>query len=173
LFDAFSDFLNGFLILAEESRPLEAVYSFAYAIHKAPIAYYTCDLTLSDYSLIVNFYNTFVLSAPDTWGTYVVTIFWNVFFNWVDIMYEWIILVQVNEEREWTTIGEYMAKIVSDVFFKSPITRSWNYRNSDVLNEEWGEPLDLYYGGIREINSILTYYGYDPLMEPEGLQNLP
>jgi len=144
--------VNGFLILTEENRPLNAVVSFAYALHKAPLVYYSCAKLTTDYGLIVNFYNTFLMSSGDTWGTYIVSIFWNVFFNWVDIMYEVIFLLEVNEMREWTTIGEYLAKILSDIFFKSPITPSWNYRNSDVLNEEWGEPLNLYDGTLREIN---------------------
>ena len=92
-----------------------------------------------------------------------VKIFWNVFFNWVDIMYEYLTLVEVNESREWTTIGEYLAKILSDIFFKSPITPSWNYKNSDALNEEWGEPQPFFEGSMREINNILEYYGLKPL----------
>ena len=42
------------------------------------------------------------------------------------------------EEREWTNVGSNAAKIVSDVFFKSPVDENWNYDNSGVLNDSWG-----------------------------------
>lgn len=157
--------MNGFLILTEEERPLEAVMSFSFAIHKGPVAYYTCHKTLSDYQLVVNFYNTFALTGAETWGTEMVKIFWNIIFNFVDLWYEIEFLEQANEERDWTTIGEYLAKIMSDVFFKSPITASWNYKNSDALNEEWVEPLNLKDGAIRTINFVLEKMGYDPIEE--------
>lgn len=137
--DAASDTMNGFLILTEENRPVQAVISFAYSIHKGPIAYYTCIRMVGDYSMVVDFYNTFFLKQPRFWDTYVVQIvFWNIFFNWVDLVYEAISLLKAQEEREWTTIGEYIAKIISDVLFKSPLSYQWNYKNSDVLNEDWG-----------------------------------
>lgn len=59
--DSFSDLLNGFLILSEENRPFEAVFSFAYSLHKTPVAYYSCLKLNKDYALIVDFYNTFAL----------------------------------------------------------------------------------------------------------------
>lgn len=168
MFDSVSDLVNGFLILTEENRPIEAIMSAAYALHKAPVAYYSCEKMSLDYALFVNAYNTFVLSPGETWGPYLVSVMWNVFFNWVDLMYEAIFLVEVNEQREWTTIGEYLAKIISDILFKSPITPSWNYRNSDVLNEEWGEPINLVDGSIREINLILVEFGLDPIFTDEA-----
>ena len=157
--------MNGFLILTEEERPLEAVMSFSFAIHKGPVAFYTCHKTLSDYQLVVTFYNTFFLTSADTWGPEIVKIVWNVFFNLVDLMYELEFLELANEEREWTTIGEYLAKISSDIFFKSPITTSWNYKNSDALNEEWVEPLSIKDGGIKTINFVLEKLGMDPIMQ--------
>ena len=99
VFDSVSDLINGFLILSEENRPFEAVFSFAYSLHKTPIAYYSCKKLDQDYALIVNFYNTFALQPGENWGPYLVTIFWNIFFNWVDIMYEYLTLVDVNDSR--------------------------------------------------------------------------
>lgn len=100
-------------------------------------------------------------------------IFWNIFFNWIDIVYEVLTLYQAYEIREYTTVGTYIAKITSDIFFKSPVTISWNYKNSDMINEEWGEPLDLVNGIINEINQILIYFGEPPLdievQEPEQI----
>ena len=78
-------------------------------------------------------------------------------------MYEYIILEQVYKERIWTSTGEYLAKITSDILFKSPLTETWNYKNSDILNDEWGEPLPLYDGMVHEINDVLQYYEYDPI----------
>ena len=144
---------------------MEAVMSFSFAIHKGPVAFYTCHKTLNDYQLVVTFYNTFFLTSADTWGPEIVKIVWNVFFNLVDLMYELEFLELANEEREWTTIGEYLAKISSDVFFKSPITTSWNYKNSDALNEEWVEPLSIKDGGIKTINFVLEKLGMDPIMQ--------
>ena len=134
VFDAYTDFVNGFLILTEENRPVPAIQSFAYSLHKSPIAYYSCKQLTQDYALAVNLYNTFVLTPGEQWGQFIITVFWNIFFNWVDLMYEVLFLMDVFEVGEWTTIGEYVAKIISDIFIKSPATPTWNYRNSDVLN---------------------------------------
>jgi len=82
--------------------------SFAYSLHKAPIAYYSCSVLLSDYTSIVVFYNT-ITTTPDLWAEYAVTVFWNLVFNWVDIMYEMIALMRSFKEREWTMIGKFMA----------------------------------------------------------------
>ena len=170
-FDAISDFMNGMLILTEEERPLEAVMSFSFAIHKGPVAFYTCQKTLNDYQLVVTFYNTFFLTSADTWGPEMVKVMWNVFFNMIDIFYEYEFLEQANEEREWTTIGEYLAKISSDIFFKSPITSSWNYKNSDALNEEWVAPLSIKDGGIKTINYVLEKLGMEPILQDEEANN--
>jgi hypothetical protein len=42
------------------------------------------------------------------------------------------------EARDWTMTGTYMAKVISDVFFKAPYMSGWNYKNSDVLSSKWG-----------------------------------
>jgi hypothetical protein len=49
---------------------------------------------------------------------------------------------------------------------------TWNYKNSDVLNNEWGEPIDLVNGLIKEINFFLELWGLekipvDPLIEAQ------
>ena len=91
----------------------------------------------------------------NTWGIALINIGWNVWYNWVDLLYEFIILNQVYQEREWTSTGQYLAKITSDILFKSTLTSTWNYKNSDVLNDEWSEPPPLYEGIINEINDVL------------------
>ena len=35
----------------------------------------------------------------------------------------------------------------------------WNYKNSDVLNSEWGEPVPLLDGIVRETNNLLELVG--------------
>jgi hypothetical protein len=141
---------------------MKALLSFAYAFHKAPIAYYSCSNILYDYTSIVVFYNA-ITTTPDTWGDYAVDVFWNLVFNWIDIFYELISLFRAWKEREWTMIGKFIAQILSDIFFKSPISPSWNYQNSDVMNDEWGEPLGLAAGFLNEINEILIAAGFDPI----------
>jgi hypothetical protein len=86
-FDTFSDFINGFLLILEDDKPMDGLLSFAYSFHKAPIAYYSCYLLFEDYTAIVLFYNTITQSA-ENWGPYFVIVFWNVFFNWIDIFYQ-------------------------------------------------------------------------------------
>jgi hypothetical protein len=94
--------------LVEDNKPMEAILSFAYSFHKAPIAYYSCAVLLDDYTSIVVFYNTITIT-PDLWGSYAVDVFWNLTFNWVDIFYEIISLFRSWEEREWTMIGKFIA----------------------------------------------------------------
>ena len=108
LFDAFSDSLNGFLLMVEDNKPMEALLSFAYSIHKAPVAYYSCYALFEDYTSIVIFYNAAITTA-DQWGSYAVKVFWNLIFNWVDIFYELISLYRSLREREWTMIGKFIA----------------------------------------------------------------
>ena len=163
VFDSFTDFINAFLILTEENRPLQSMYSITFGMHKAPVAYNTCQILNSDFALVTRLYTVFFTQNPITWGAEIVLMFWNTFFNAVDIVYEALMLYEANDLREWTTIGEQFANIFSDIVFKSPITESWNYKNSDVLNEEWGEPLNLYDGMVNEINQVLEFYDVEPI----------
>lgn len=59
VFDAITDFINGFLILTEENRPIPAIYSLAFGLHKIPVAYYRCNLLILDFAIASNFYTTF------------------------------------------------------------------------------------------------------------------
>ena len=45
--------------------------------------------------------------------------------------------------------------MISDTFFKSPISHSWSFDNSSVMNEEWGEPIDLISGLQNELDDTL------------------
>lgn len=81
--------VNAFLLIVEDNKPDESVLSFAYSLHKAPLAYYTCYPIITDYANVVYFYSA-VSKTPDQWGDIVVSIFWNVTFNWVDLIYEWV-----------------------------------------------------------------------------------
>lgn len=165
VFDGMTDFLNGFLLMTEENKPLDALYSVAFGLHKSPIAYNECKNLQYDLKLFTDFYTIFFTQSIDTWGAELTLICWNTFYNWVDLLYEFIVLEQVYKERIWTSTGEYMAKITSDIFFKSPITKTWNYKNSDVLSDEWSEPPPLWDGIVHEINDVLQYYELDPIPE--------
>ena len=124
--DSITDIFNGILLLVEENRPLDAFTSFAYSFHKLPIALYSCMKIRVDILMILYFYTTFT-QPPKQWGPYFILIFWNVIFYLVDIVYESITLYKSYEEREYTQVGTFIAKIVSDIFFKSTISESWNY----------------------------------------------
>jgi len=56
-FDSFSDMVNAFLLIVEDNKPDESVLSFAYSLHKAPLAFYTCRPIITDYANVVNFYS--------------------------------------------------------------------------------------------------------------------
>ena len=139
---------------------MDGILSFAYSFHKAPVAYYSCYLLFEDYTAIVLFYNTLV-SSPAEWGPYAVLIFWNLTFNWIDILYQVSSLWKAFNlvEKEWTEIGVKLAKTISDVLFKSPVSNSWSYENSSVMNEEWGEPIEFWEGIEREFDRNLEYFG--------------
>ena len=116
-----------------------------------------------DIDLLYLKYVIFRSTPPESWGNELVRWMWNAFFNWVDIMYEGIILEQIYKEQAWTLVGEYTAKIVSDVVFKSPLVKTWNFKNSDVLSGDWGEPMPLWTGIITNFNEFLLYFDEAPL----------
>lgn len=60
-------------------------------------------------------------------------------------------------------IGTYVAKMASDVFFKNPTEYSWNYKNSDVLNSEWGEAPNF----IQGLDQLFRYWGWDPILSDD------
>jgi hypothetical protein len=62
--------------------------------------------------------------------------------------------------------GTYIAKVVSDVFFKAPYMSGWNYKNSDVLSSRWGTAPSL----LEGLNALLVYWGYSPINGPDLLQ---
>jgi hypothetical protein len=102
-------------------------------------------MTVSDYGNVQVFL-TAVTASPSTWGTLVKNIFWNLVYNWVDLIYEAITLHKAWIQKEWTMIGTYFAKMSNDVLFKNPVDSTWNFKNSDVLNSEWGQPPNLLQG---------------------------
>lgn len=165
-FDALSDFVNGFLLLIEDNQAQQSIVSFGYGLHKMPVAYYSCYYALNDYDSVVLFYNS-ILVSPSLWGQFVTEIVWKLFFNWVDLIYEAKTLQNAIDQRQWTMIGMYLAKMMSDVFFKDPTDISWNYKNSDVLNSEWGESPTL----LQGINELLVYWGNEGFLTEEERQN--
>lgn len=158
--------VNGVLLLIEDNKPDESFLSFTYSLHKSPIAYYTCYPIINDYSNIVLFYNA-LTSSPSLWGDWVVQVFWNLTFNWVDLIYEAVTLDKSFGRRDWTMIGTYLAKILNDIMFKAPTNYSWNYKNSDVLNEEWGQPPSL----LQGINQLYVYWGGQSFLTDNEKQN--
>jgi len=94
-----------------------------------------------------------------------VIIFWNLTFNWIDILYQMSSLWKAFNlvEKQWTKIGILLAMMISDVLFKSPVSDSWSFENSSVMNEEWGEPIGFYEGVKRELDGTLEYFGLDSI----------
>ena len=116
--------------------------------------------------MIVDFYTQASLT-PDKWGSLVVKIFWNVFFNWPDIYYEYKSFENEFEKRNWTMLGTALAKMFTDICFKSPIDDSWNYKNSDVVTDEWGEPPNL----IQGLNDLWIWIGQESFLSDDQLQD--
>ena len=169
VFDVFTDMINGFLLLIEDNDPITSITSFAYGFHKAPVAYYSCSVFREDANIIINFFNYMQVDG-ELWAKLVSDVAANVFFNWVDLIYEFMTLAKVQEEREWTQVGTYVAKIAVDILFKGPHMNTWNYKNSDVLNDEWGEPVDLYSGIILELNFFLEQWGLEKIPIDENIE---
>ena len=63
IFDIFSDFVNGILLLLEDNRPADSVVSFAFSFHKSPKAYYICNLISADTTYPALFYNAYLTSS--------------------------------------------------------------------------------------------------------------
>ena len=79
------------------------------------------------YKEMINAYNWITVKNI---GDTVVSYASNIFFNWPDLLDEayWVTVSYVFED--WEYLGRLIAKILSDLFLKSPIRNSYNYRNS-------------------------------------------
>jgi hypothetical protein len=157
VFDIFSDFVNGILLLVEDNKPANSFISFAYSFHKSPKAYYVCSNIIGDLAYPILFYNAcLTYYDPSQWGNIATAIFFNLIFNSGDLAYKIITLKNSYESRDWTMTGTYLAKVISDVFFKAPFMSGWNYKNSDVLSSKWGTAPTL----LEGLNALLVYWGY-------------
>ena len=85
------------------------------------------------------------------------------FFNWPDIYYEYRSFENEFEKRNWTMLGTSLAKMFTDICFKSPIDSSWNYKNSDVVTDEWGEPPNL----IQGLNDLWIWFGQESFLSED------
>lgn len=56
--------------------------------------------------------------------------------------------------------------MVTDIFFKAPYDDTWNYKNSDVINDEWGEPPNL----IQGVNDFWIWIGQESFLPEDELQ---
>mmetsp|Transcript_21366 Transcript_21366/g.33048 ORF Transcript_21366/g.33048 Transcript_21366/m.33048 type:complete len:216 (+) Transcript_21366:249-896(+) len=88
VFDTVTDGLNGVLLLIEDNKPLDALMSVAYSIHKGPITYFSCERVVTDYTSILAIYNTATFSDEANYGDLIVNLFWNSIFNAADIFYQ-------------------------------------------------------------------------------------
>jgi len=166
-FDTLTDFLNGILLLLEENKPLDGLLSIAYSVHKAPITLFSCSTLYDDYTVVDRLVNA-TSTKYDEQGEYIVILFWNVVFNAADIFYETKVFFEAYDEKRWAAIGINAAKIISDIFFKSPVSPSWNYRNSDLINNGLGVPAPLIQGFKTEYNRIMPKLWKDaPLFDVE------
>ena len=96
----------------------------------APEAWRTCLLIKSSYDDMINAVNwLMVKSVGDTAFSYAT----NVFFNAADVIDELEILAGKYKAKDWAGVGIFLAKITSDLFVKSPIRDSFNYRNSQYI----------------------------------------
>ena len=67
--------------------------SFSYSFHKSYQVYRFCNKAFSDTTYLSLFYQSYLqINDPSQWGNFVTAIFFNLFFNWVDILYEAITL---------------------------------------------------------------------------------
>lgn len=165
-FDTFSDFINGILLLIEDNSPLQSFLSFSYSYHKAPVAYFSCGVLLQDYKEVVELYGA-ITTSPTTWGAFGVKVCWNIFFNLIDLAYELLFLMKGLEDKNWQMIGENLAKMTSDVFIKSTVSESWDYKNSDEFKEDWDEPYSLLNEIQIEIDEISEFMGGEPIFFPK------
>jgi len=63
--------------------------------------------------------------------------------------------------------------MISDILFKSPISDSWSFDNSSVMNEEWGEPIDLISGLQNELDDTLQkWFGNNEVIIEEAQEPL-
>lgn len=129
--------------MMDENNASESFLSFQYGFHKLPVAWYKCYMTVYDYSVLTTLTSE-LAEGLGSYGDIVTTFFWNIFYNWVDIMYEFLALRKAFDDRNWTDIGTFAAKMASDILFKNPEDKSWNYKNSDVITHEWGTAPSFY-----------------------------
>ena len=161
-FDSFSDFANGALLLMDENNASESFLSFSYGMHKLPLAWFKCALIREDYAMLAKL-TTELAKGLDEYGPIVTTFFWNFTFNWVDIIYEALALGKAYGKRNWYLIGTFVAKIFADLIFKNPENINWNYKNSDVMNSEWGAAPSFWQG----VDELFSYLGWGDVLSTE------
>lgn len=109
-----------------------AVINVGLVIHKSPLVYKQCMLILNDFTYIDAMFTLFN-DGPFTFSldTQIVE---NLMFNFGDIMYNQIQAKQAITERNYTTFGNTVARIVSDVFYINPTDYDvWSDINSLII----------------------------------------
>eukprot|EP00347_Sterkiella_histriomuscorum_P004490 403360266 len=99
-------------------------------VHKEPETVRQCLQLKESWNEMFNAYNWITAkSITDT----VVSYASNILFNWADLIDEayWITVSYLFQD--WEYMGKLIAKLTSDLFLKSPIRNSFNYRNSQFL----------------------------------------
>ena len=81
-----------------------------------------------------------------------------------------LFLMKGLEDKNWQMIGENLAKMTSDIFIKSTISPSWDYKNSDEFKEDWDEPYSLLNEIQIEIDEISVFMGGEPVFFPEEVE---
>lgn len=78
----------------------------------------------NDYNGVIYAYNHIMWTD---WRDSLFVYFTNLFFNSIDIYYEILTLKEGYNTADWSKVGTYGAKIISDLLLKSPIMIQWNY----------------------------------------------
>ena len=100
-------------------------------MHKSPVAYRECMKVLTDAdALWTTFGSDFSLTL------FVANMGLNTFINFAEIYNQGVKGIKGLQVGNYTTFGQSVGKITSDVFLKNPFYNSWSFNNSDIFTAQ-------------------------------------
>ena len=108
-----------------------SLLSLGLAVHKSPVAYRECLKVYTDTSAMWDTFGS-NFSLP----LFIGNIGLNTFINFAEIYHQGVKGIKALQIGNYTTFGESVGKITSDVFLKNPLYNSWSYNNSDIFTAQ-------------------------------------
>ena len=108
------------------------------ALHRFPLVWRECYGLRYNYKDAVSLY-TFLTTTPIN---YLYLFIYNILFNAIDIVYEYIAAYMLFRDDQYLLGGEELGKILTDILVKNGLNPSWRTHNSNVFRARNQTPAD-------------------------------